>query len=271
MNWFNPSEALRTGTFTGGSSGSGKTVLNYHLADILMRKGVIVYVIDPSQAWQKGSSIPNVHRVGYPSTITFKNGNSLDGETLTKNGTIFDVSFLAYPQRVDFTETFCKWLLDDRKASQTRPPTFVFFEECQLVFYQGSMRSLKRHSNAVELVTNGRNFNVRYGVITQFPSMIDKLLIKMTRQRFFGYTSETNDVNYIEEIIGKEMAKELPNLGVGEFLYSFPRRGHTPTQLIKVPMFHKNKVLIFSCKQENGNSDEPSYDFDYSNSYYNKF
>ncbi|MDH5782044.1 MAG: hypothetical protein OEZ35_00025 [Candidatus Bathyarchaeota archaeon] len=249
MNWFNPDEAMKTGTFTCGSSGSGKTVLNFHFADMLMEKGVIVYVLDPSQAWQKGSSVPNVRRVGYPSKVTFPNGNSLDGKTLVKNGTIFDISFLTYPQRVDFTETICKWILDDRKKLAKPPPTFVFFEECQLVFYQGSMRSLKRHSNAVELVTNGRNFKVRYGAITQFASMVDKLLLKVTRQRYLGYTSEPNDVEYLEDIIGKEMAKELPILEVGEFLYSYPRREHKHTQRIKVPMFHRESPNIKIFRQ----------------------
>jgi DNA helicase HerA-like ATPase len=73
---------------------------------------------------------------------------------------------------------------------------------------------------AIELVTNGRNFKVRYGTITQFPTMIDRLLIKMTKQRYFGWTNEPDDIRYIASIIGREMAKELPRLDIGEFIYS---------------------------------------------------
>lgn len=253
---FDSEEALRTGTFTSGSSGSGKTVLNFHFADILMRMpkwtdpqgnvwtdGAIVYVIDPSQAWRK-SSVSNLLDIRYPEKgqvrFTFKNGNA-------RQSTVFDVSMLTYKQRIELTEKLCKTLLDHRKRSERRPPTFVVFEEAQLIFYQGSMRSLKRHSNAVELVTNGRNFNIRYGVITQFPSMIDKLLVKMTRQRYFGWTSEPNDIDYIEEIVGKDEAQFLPTLEVGEFMYSYPRRGNEGATKIKVPMFRKRADIKVSA------------------------
>lgn len=245
MNWFNPEEAMRTGTFTSGTSGSGKTVLNFHFAERLMQAGAIVYIIDPSQAWPKGSSIPNLIQITFPMTVEWKNGTSAQS-------TIFDVSRLTYPQRVQFAETFCKTIMDDRKNKSYRPPTFVIFEEGQLYFPQGSMRSLKRHSSAVELVTNGRNFNVRFGVITQFPSMIDKLLIKMCKQRYFGWTNEPNDVDYIDDIIGKEHAKNLEKLEVGEFIYSYPvRKGGT--RQIKVPMFkrpsQRSGILIKPPKQ----------------------
>ena len=47
---FNIEEAMRSGIFVSGTSGSGKTNLCFHLAERLMQHGIIVFVLDPSQA-----------------------------------------------------------------------------------------------------------------------------------------------------------------------------------------------------------------------------
>jgi len=221
-------EAMRTGIFISGTTGSGKSNLGLIIADLLMKNNIIVYVVDPSQVW-RNSSVLRVLRMEYPMTVKWKDGTVAES-------TVFDVSFLTYPQRLEFVEKFCRTLLDARKKSTHRQATFVFFEEGQLYFSQGTMRSPKSFDSSVELVTNGRNFGVRYGVITQFPSSIDKLLIKITKQRYFGWTNEPNDIGYIEGIIGKEMAKELPNLDVGEFIYSYAGRNGGAMKVL-VPLF----------------------------------
>ena len=213
----NLDELLQSGLFISGTSGSGKSNLGYIIVDVLMQKGVICYCIDSSQQWEKHSSIPNVLRISYPSSVTFRDGH-------VSCSTVFDVSMLMFQQRIEFADAFCKKLLDMRKRSAYDPPTVVIFEEAQLIFYQGSMRSPKKCESAIELATVGRNFNLRFIAISQFPSMVDKLLIKLCRQRYFAWTSEPNDLSYIEEIIGKEMAKQLPKLEVGEFVYSYPVR-----------------------------------------------
>lgn len=251
-------ELMRSGSITTGGRESGKTYLNFHIAEQLMnlkgwhdRDGRVwsnaqVFVLDPTVGcpWARKSSVPNVVRVSYPGKIAYKDGNAQNGKPI-KNGTVFDMSMLTYPQRLEFAEAFCKNLMDRRKTSNEWPPTFVIFEEGHLYFYEGSMRSPKRHGNAVELVTTGGNCNISYGVITQYPSMIDKLLIKITRQRWFGYTSEPNDLAYIEDIIGKEKAQELCMLEVGEFVYSYPKRKNKP-KVIKVPKFErKRRILTF--------------------------
>jgi hypothetical protein len=227
---FDVKEAMQTGVFCSGTSGSGKTNLMFHVADRLMQKGVTVYVVDPSQVWEKGSNVPNVLRVTFPMRVSWQGGKP-------EHSTVFDVSRLTFPQRMQFANLLCKTLLDKAKASEYDPETFVIFEECQLYFYQGSMRSLKQ-SDAIELVTNGRNYNIRYGIITQFPSMIDKLLIKMTKQKYFGWTNEKNDVEYIQSIIGRENAQELEKLETGEFIYSYPVRGHG-TKKIETEKFER--------------------------------
>ena len=71
------------------------------------------------------------------------------------------------------------------------------------------------------LITVGANFNISFGLITQFAAEVSKLPVKATQQRYFGLTSEPNDIRYIRGFIGKEQAEELRNLSVGEFIYSY--------------------------------------------------
>lgn len=222
---FDTKEALKTGVFVCGSSGSGKTILAHSLTSLLMKCDVTVYVFDPAQSWQE-SGIPYIVEV-LPN-VSF--------QINWKQSCIYDISRLTHPQRQEFANQWCRALMDHRKAMRkSRHPIFVWFEDGHTYFPQGCMRA-KRHSDVVELVTLGQNFDVRFGAITQFPSMIDKLLVKMTKQRYFGWTSETNDVRYIEGIIGANMASRLKLLNVGQFVYDYPVRGGC-TKEIQVPMF----------------------------------
>lgn len=65
----------------------------------------------------------------------------------------------------------------------------------------------------MRLETVGRNdaFKIRIGAITQFCSMIDKLVVKTARQRCFGFADEKNDKKYIEDFV-QEKVLELPAL-----------------------------------------------------------
>ena len=69
----------------------------------------------------------------------------------------------------------------------------------------------KRYVETVRPVTQGGNFGIRFIAITQFASMVDKLLVKMAQQRYFGRTSEYNDLRYIHAVIGSSI-RELPLL-----------------------------------------------------------
>jgi len=233
-------EVLKSGYIATGTSGSGKTYLSFHVAKKLSKtklngRDIIVMVFDSSKAWQKLSHIDYVIDVNEMCTNnkTFK---------FFMQDTIFDISGLTYPERIRFVDRICEYLLKLRKKTllPTSPYIFVIFEEAQMYFYQGSMRSPKKTPNCIELITVGRNFGLRYGAITQFPSMIDKLLIKMTKQRYFGWTSETNDVDYIESIIGSEWGDELKKLMEREFIYSYPTRTNTEPMKIIIPEWSKN-------------------------------
>jgi len=212
-----------------------------------MAKGTIVYVIDAAREFGKSvwtkSSVPNHMTIRYP-----KKGR-LEIERVPYQ-TVFDVSLLNFAERIEFTNKFCQGIMDNRKNSTHNPDTYIFFEEAHLYFPQGSMtlsrRRAKQHDwegQAVELATVGRNCHVLHGAITRFPSMVDKLLIKNTNQRYFGRTSEPNDVDYIEDIIGKKLALELPKLDVGEFVYSYPKRGHE-SGVVAIPMFKRPNIKV---------------------------
>lgn len=217
-------EAMRTGLFISGTSHSGKSNLAFVIADILMSHGVIVYLIDPSQAWSRYSSVPHVLRVSYPSTITYKDGH-------VSCSTIFDISRLTILQQKEVVEKFCKSLFETRVNSDYRPQTFIWFEEAHLFFPEGSMRS-KRYQEALRIITTGRNFNIRFGLITQWCALIDKTVIKFPRQKYLGYSDEKNDKEYLRNFIGKRV-DELETLEVGQFIYDFGKN----TTKIQVPLF----------------------------------
>lgn len=216
-------EALRTGIFISGTSQSGKSNLAFIIADLLMKEDVIVFVVDPSQAWNK-SSVPTRLRIDFPKrgqkNITWKH-----------IPTVFDVSRLTVLQQKEFVENFCKAIFEDRVNSSHRPQIFIFFEEAHLYFPEGCMRA-KRYQEALRIITVGRNFNIRFGLITQWCALIDKTVIKFPRQRYFGYTDEKNDKEYLRNFIGSRV-DELETLQVGEFMYDVGKK----TKKVQVPLF----------------------------------
>lgn len=76
----------------------------------------------------------------------------------------------------------------------------------------------KWFQNTVKMMTQGRNYKVRFMCITQFSSLIDKTAMRYMTQRFLGNSNEPNDVGYLRKIIGK-YAEQLGRLKNGEFLY----------------------------------------------------
>lgn len=223
---FDFKKALKSGFFVSGTSGSGKTNLAFCLVDRLMEEGVVVYVFDPSQAWRKKSNIPYWVRV-VPGEYTLKlpAGKSV----------IFDISELYVKEQREFVQQFCRTLFASRvskgKDVSKEPWIFLIFEEAQLYVPQSAMRS-KAFQEVMRIITVGRNFRIRFGLITQFASTVDKLCVKMTEQRYFGKSDELNDIKYLQNFVG-EKTKLLPDLKIGEFLYDFGNK----TEKIKTPLF----------------------------------
>ncbi len=230
-------KALKSGVFLSGTSGCGKSNLGFHIADRLMKAGAIVYVFDPSQAWMKGSSIQTVLTVSEQTPqLSFPSNASA----------IFDISRLYIPIQRKTVEHVCKGIFNFQvnKPESLRRNIFLMFEESQIYLQQNSMRS-KDCQEVMRIVTVGRNFRLRFCVLTQYPSTIDKLCIKSSEQRYWGSTSEYNDKKYIESFIGKEV-NQLQDLEVGEFLYN---SGSTIKKIF-VPLFREpENVKVLSVNK----------------------
>jgi len=221
-------EALKSGLFISGTSGSGKTNLAKLIAQRLMNEGVTVYVFDPSQAWHD-SPIPQIIKVG-----------AYDATRIFEGSTVYDISLMYVQQQREYVERFCRELFQQRVCDlQSRSPIFLVFEEAQLYLPEGGSRS-KAFQELYRIITVGRNYNIRYMLITQFAALVDKTCVKMTKQRYFGYSDELNDVRYIANFIDIE-AHKLVILKIGEFLYDYGKQ----TKLIHTPPYHTREKPNF--------------------------
>lgn len=225
MMLFDVQEAMKSGSYISGTTGTGKSDVAMYQADMLMNEGITVFTFDGTQDWMSRSSIPYYQTVDAkkPLDVTF-NGDS----------TVFDISKLTIPHQKKLVEWFCKTIFEHQSEQLSKlrqhypyeslddlrerlPKYFVFFEEAHTYFPQGCMRA-KAYENTVRLLTQGRNYNVRIGCITQFASLVDKNAIRYMKQRYFGYTDEPNDVDYIKGFIRQE-AQKLTTLKAGQFIY----------------------------------------------------
>lgn len=208
---FDVQEALRSGFYITGTTGSGKSDIGMYLADRLMRHGIIVIVFDSTQDWLSRSSVP------YCTTIQ---RNTPFDIILDSTSMIYDIHKLNALERQQLIETFSMILYQHQasKLPSERRQYFIIFEEAHIYFYQNSFRS-KKAQNTVMLLTEGRNYNVRFGCICQFSSMIDKNAMRYMRQRYYGFTVETNDVRYLQGFLS-DSVEELKTLQAGEFLFS---------------------------------------------------
>lgn len=209
---FDPKEALKSGIYIGGGKGSGKTTTAHKLIDILMKNGVIVYIFDNSQAWLDRSTVPYYIKINkIPFSIDFTIDKSI----------VFDISELYVEEQQLVVAEFCKQLFTTqvKLPKEKRKWVYIILEEAQTYIPEGSMRS-KAAREIKRLITVGRNFCIGFGLITQFPSTVDKLSIKATNQKYFGRTSEPNDISYISGFLGKEYSEKLSSLNVGQFIYS---------------------------------------------------
>jgi hypothetical protein len=211
---FNVEELLASGCFISGQSGCGKSDLAMYVADKLMEQGVVVYCIDPSQDWMARSNVPHavtIERASQPITIP-------------EQSTIFDTSRLYVSEQRRFIEAFAERLyrFQLEQPRERRKWRTCVFEECQLVYPNGSFRSHKK-SASLQLVSVGRNFKLRFIAVTPFAANVDKYPIKMAAQRFFGSTSEHNDLRYLQGFLG-ERVYELTRLDSGQFVYHYPKK-----------------------------------------------
>jgi len=228
---FDVSLACDSGFYISGTSQSGKTNLAKCIVQKLLGCGISCYVLDSSKAWSHDSPIKNALVVD----------TKID-RYLWQGSTVFDISTLGTRHKVLFVNQLCHDIYAMHVDGMTEKE-FIIFEEAQTYLPQGCMRLATRKSNPLEsvldVVTVGANYGLRFGLITQFPALVDKSPVKICQQRYFGWTWERNDVNYVKAFIGKEWAVKLQSLQKGEFIYQCRDR----TSLIKTSIYGRNSEV----------------------------
>lgn len=207
---FDVEEAMNSGIFVSGTSGCGKNTLAFWLTRKLIEHGVIVFVIDPSQTWKNNRDIESV--------LTIPQSDKPIRVDWRAESTIFDISMLYVRNQRKFVNAFCGEVFN-KATHGFKPNVFVWLEDAELYVPNNSLRS-NDTQELLRLIGCGRNYNIRYGLITKFSAMVDKLVIKLCKQRFFGWSNEKNDLTYLKGFLG-DRSSELGDLQVGEFLYSY--------------------------------------------------
>jgi len=208
---FDVEECCRSGFYCSGTSGVGKSDVAMNAVDKLLKANISVIVFDSTQDWVQRSSIPYYITIKHNLQFKF----ALDGCSF-----IFDVHLLPPEKRLELVNWFCGILYRHQalRPKALRKKFVVILEEAQTYLYEGSMRTSKKASNIRMLLTEGRNYDVRFAAICQFSSMLSKISMKFMRQRYCGWTDEPNDVDYVTNLLGGHKEK-LKSLKAGEFLY----------------------------------------------------
>ena len=218
---FDANEAMKTGFYVSGTTGCGKSDIAMYCLDAIAKLGVTCFTFDPTQDWIQRYHFPRVTFKVFNSSAPIRN----DLSSVILSDTVFDISNLTILQTQEVAETFSE-MLYRRQASispERRRRYFVLFEEASNIFPQGSLRA-KALQNVVRLLTQGRNYGIRMGLVTQFAAMLDKNALRYCRQRYFGWTDEYNDYKYLKNFLGDD-AEQLKYLEAGEFLYYYPTKG----------------------------------------------
>jgi len=231
---FNLEEAMKSGVLVSGTTGTGKSDVGMYLTDQLMKEGIIVVVFDSSQDWIHRSGVAQYQTLTIPRI-----------DKIPERSAIFDISRLSVQGRQNLIESFSETLYRCQSMNPSRKQYFLVFEEGSSYFREGFMRG-KRFSNTAMLMSEGRNYGVRFMVITQFFASLDKMSMRYMRQRYFGYTDELNDVSYVKAFLG-DQASKLKDLSAGQFIYY--NAGKT-TKISIEPyesMIQKQQIAIPQC------------------------
>ena len=207
---FNLEMTRKQGVFISGGSGSGKSNLAMILADILLENNLIPVIFDPSQIWSRLYNRAEIVKVTDPFHL----------DILLEAPVIYDISLLYLDHQLGtFTEITKSYVETQIQLDQSKRPPYIFIvEEAQMIIPRGKLHT----TSALELMrlfTVGRNYNMRYMVITPRPADIDTTAISLCGQHYFGMATEENDLRKIRNWVGRENIRYLPRLEVGEFLY----------------------------------------------------
>ncbi len=157
------------------------------------------------------------------------------------------MSALGHKQRIFVANQVCAAILKLHVIDGRVDPMAIVFEECQTYLYNGCMRSSENFESIIDYITIGGNFHTSYLAITQFPAMVDKAIVKAAQQRYFGLTSEKNDVNYVKSFIGDMDSNRIKSsLGIDakdkRFVTHFLKRGQFVYQ-------HLGDVQLMQCQK----------------------
>ncbi|MGQ9507599.1 MAG: phosphoribosyltransferase family protein [Candidatus Bathycorpusculaceae bacterium] len=225
---FDVEECLASGVFISGAPGSGKTYLAMHIAKILAENNVVLYIIAPTDIWEKKFYlVKDIHHVQ-----SLKNLLIIDWNTHI----IFDVSNLSQHERGEFIELLSCEMIKKAKSSPERSNRILIVDECQMPWYNGYFDS-NRAPYTKQLLTEGRGYGIRFMAVTQSCATCDKLPIKLPRQRYFFSASEKDDIDYLKEFVG-EHVKDLQDLDPGECIYCYRK-----PKKIKIPKFDETSQL----------------------------
>lgn len=229
---------LRGGLCIFGSSGTGKTVLARELVRAMSKKGIAFRIVDPSRAWL---GVGEVIEISKRQTVY----------SWDSSNTVFDVSRLTVSDKITFVNTFCGSLLESHMDDHRRNEILVL-EESELYLQNSALRS-KKCENILSLIAMGRNFNLRYIAISQAPALLDKLFLKLTELKFYGFLSEANDLNYLKKMLGKTWVEQLTTLNIGEFIF----QGRRTIQKVKaeVEKPQENLKTIISKNGQEGKTE----------------
>jgi len=219
---FDLEESKRSGVFISGISGSGKTNLCKILSTYLKEQDLRIVVFDPSEAWYD-SNIPNYQNIIDPnSEIAYPDDHI-----------VYILSYLyPYQQKHIIQQIVQRYFHKQVYTPKDHRRQYCFiFEEAQMLIPQGNLRSLASQE-ILRLITVGRNFNLRYILLTQRPSLVDTTCIALCGQKYLGKTDEENDKKKCKNWI-QDYAQELDMLNVGEFIYD---KGNY-TVKIQTPLF----------------------------------
>ncbi len=215
---FNLKECMDSGFTITGTTQTGKTLLAKEIAASLMWSGITVYIMDVSKAWLREDS-----PIKQSTTVTPNWDVQFSGST------VFDLSKLGLHDRVKFVNQFCRERLNEHVNGYSIPE-LVLFEEAQTYMPNGSFRlSIKKNpvfDGVVDFVTVGGNYSLRFGLITQIPSLVDKTPFKIAQQHYFGPCGEPNDFNYVKQFLKKEHRQMLTDLKKLEFIYKYSEVVH---------------------------------------------
>lgn len=219
---FDLSEAKDTGFLICSTSKDQNTTLCKHIVKQILNAGLTAYVLDVSQAWTMNSPINHMVKASSEAIR--------DMDETANTSSVLDLSQLNYEQRGDYVIAFTKAIYDWHKSKghKKAPFEFVIYEQAHTYLLNGCFKNINKYAPLIDLMSIGANFNLRYGVIAQSPLMIERNIVKECQQRYFGCTTDADDLHYIKSFVGKKYA----DIKKGQFLYQLRNR----TEKIESPL-----------------------------------